>query len=192
MDIRLHHINKQFDEKQVLKDVNMTIVEGDIYCIMGASGAGKTTLVNILMGIIKQDAGEITGMNKRKIAAVFQEDRLIEHWDAVKNILLVCNKSMDESKVKDALEEVGLKDHLKKPVMDLSGGMRRRVAVVRALMADSELIIMDEPFKGLDEALKQQMIQYVKKRTKGKTVILITHDKEEALGLNAKIISILS
>ena len=154
----------------------------------GSFGVGKTTLAYILMGLLKADAGQIIGLEGKKISAVFQEDRLIEHWDAIKNINLVCHKGVSKDEIHNNLKEIGLTDYEEKAVSLLSGGMRRRVAIVRALLADYDLLIMDEPFKGLDEKLKKQVINYLQNKVKGKTVI-ITHDKEEVSMLKADLIT---
>ena len=185
MDIIIKDINIQFDGKPVLKDFSTVFKEGKINCIMGASGIGKTTLINILMELIRPDSGQVIGLDDKRISAVFQEDRLIEHWDAVKNILLVADKQITRSIVIDALNSSGLNNIDKKPVKSLSGGMRRRVSIIRALINDNDIIIMDEPFKGLDESLKKQIIRYIKANTNNKTVIVITHEKDEAAELGA-------
>lgn len=187
MEIRLEHIVKRFDRNNVLDDVSMTLSEGKISCIMGASGSGKTTLMNILMGLVKPDSGEVKGLEGKRIAALFQEDRLIEHWDAVQNVLLVCSKNITEAIVKAHFAEVGLTEYESKPVKTLSGGMRRRVALVRAMLAEGNLLLFDEPFKGLDEDLWQQVIQYVIRYSAGKTVIVVTHDRDEAVQLGAEL-----
>ena len=190
MDIKLININKSFKGQQVLRNVNMTFPKGRITCIMGASGTGKTTLANILMGLQEADSGEIHGLQDKKISAVFQEDRLIEHWDAIKNILLVCQAEVTKEMVDEELKNIGMAEYEGKAVKALSGGMRRRVALVRATLSDYDVLIMDEPFKGLDEALKKLVINYIKKKTKDKTVIIITHDKEEVALLDANVITI--
>lgn len=190
MDIKVMNINKSFKDQQVLNDVNFTFPNGKITCIMGASGIGKTTLAYILMGLLKADSGEVDGLQGKKISAVFQEDRLIEHWDAIKNIMLVCGPDITKEKVHENLEEIGMTEHEGKPVSTLSGGMRRRVALVRATLSDYDVLIMDEPFKGLDENLKKRVINYIKENTKGKTVFIITHEKEEVALLNANVITI--
>ena len=191
MDIRLEKVYKQYNGKTILKDIDMTFTKGSISCIMGASGRGKTTLVSILMGLVKQDGGEVLGLHGVRRAAVFQEDRLIEHWDAVKNVRLVCGKDITEAMIREHLGRTGLEDITDKPVRAFSGGMRRRVAIVRALLAESSVVILDEPFKGLDEALKEQVIYYIKEQTAGKTVIIVTHDRKDAELLGAKVYTLL-
>ena len=188
MAIELVHISKHFDDHVVFENLNIVFPEGEISCLMGASGSGKTTLLQLLMGLEKPDAGEIKGMRGKKIAAVFQEDRLIEHFDAVRNIKLVCDKQITVQRIEKELKRVGIEDYTNKTVSHFSGGMRRRVAIVRAILADNDVLFLDEPFKGLDEQLKYQVIDYVRQMTMGKTVILVSHDKEEAQRLQARII----
>lgn len=185
MDIKLLHINKQFDNKPVIKNLSLTFPNGRISCLMGSSGIGKTTLINLIMGLEKPDSGEITGVEDKVISPVFQEDRLIEHWDALNNIKLVCPKDVSNKVIEDELSKVGLYEDRNKAVITLSGGMRRRVALLRALLSNGNLIILDEPFKGLDEELKNKVIEYVKEKTKGKTVIVVTHDIKDAELLEA-------
>ena len=188
MAIELVHISKRFDDHVVFEDLNMVFHEGEIYCLMGASGSGKTTLLQLLMGLEKPDTGEIKGMIGKKVSAVFQEDRLIEHFDAVRNIKLVCDKQITEQRIESELTRVGIEDYTNKTVNHFSGGMRRRVAIVRAILANNDILLLDEPFKGLDERLKHQVIDYVRQMAVGKTVILVSHDKEEAQRLQARIV----
>lgn len=190
MDIRLNHLTKHFDNKTVINDLSITFAEGRINCLMGPSGAGKTTLMNILLGLVKPDSGEIQGLQEKRVVAVFQEDRLIEHWDAVKNIKLVCGKDISAERIAAELSRVGLEELEDKPVMEYSGGMRRRVALIRAMLSKNDILIMDEPFKGLDFELKKQVIGYVRQNTPGKTVIIITHDKEDVDLLEAELITL--
>lgn len=187
MNIKLKNITKSFENKIVLNKLNVEIKEQNITCIMGPSGIGKTTLINILMGLVKADEGTVEGLEGKKIAAVFQEDRLCESIDAIKNVQLVCQKDVT-SKIRNEFELVGLTDYENKPISVLSGGMKRRVAIVRALIADSDVIIMDEPFKGLDDEIKHQVVNYIINKTRGKTVIIVTHDKENVTSLSAELI----
>lgn len=190
MDIELKNVTKRYGEKTVLENLNMTFKEGRITCLMGASGVGKTTVVNLLLNLIKQDNGEIAGLEGRSASAVFQEDRLIEHWNAVRNIRLVCAKEVTEVRAVYELSKLGLSGERNKPVREYSGGMRRRVVIIRALLAKSDLIILDEPFRGIDITMKKQVIEYIKNNTVGKTVIVVTHDKEDAQLLEADILSL--
>ena len=189
MEIRLSHIAKQYDQKMVLKDFNAVFPGERMNCLMGASGIGKTTAIHIIMGLVKPDFGEVLGCKGRRIAAVFQEDRLIEHWNAMKNIRLVCDKEVTRESIRQELGRLGIEDCDDKQVIDFSGGMRRRVAIVRALLAKSEIVILDEPFRGLDEALKLRVIDYIKEKTDNKTVIVVTHEKEDVKLLNANLVT---
>lgn len=185
MDITMTQLSKSFGELEIIKDLNLSLKEGQIYCLMGPSGIGKTTLIHMLMGLIKPDHGSIKGLRDKKPSVVFQEDRLIEHWDAIRNVQLVCDSTVTASVVEEEFHKVGLKDYNNKPVKELSGGMRRRVAIVRAILAKGNLLIMDEPFKGLDEQLREQVIQYVKDKARDITTIIVTHDKQELEMLEA-------
>ena len=121
--------------------------EGKTTCIRGRSGCGKTTLIRLLLGLDIPDKGKIEGISDRKISAVFQEDRLCENLSAASNIRLVCTETISDRELEEAYKAVALQ----KPVRELSGGMRRRVSILRALQADSDCVIMDEPLRGLDE-----------------------------------------
>ena len=189
MNILLDHVNKSFGNLQVLNDLNLCFEENQTSCIMGPSGCGKTTLLHILLGLHTPDSGTIRGLENKRPAVVFQENRLFEQQDAFTNIRAVCKRPLSDELLAAEFDKIGLTDYNGKPVAELSGGMKRRVAILRALMADNtNLILMDEPFKGLDEALKLQVMQYVKENTNGKTVIFVTHDKTEAAALDAKLI----
>lgn len=190
MSIRFIQITKKYKETIVFQDFSTEFAEHETICIMGSSGGGKTTLLHILMGLVKPDAGKVEGMEGKRMAAVFQENRLCEGLDALKNVQMVCDKKTTPETIEAEFEKVGLKEYKNKPVSALSGGMKRRVAIVRALMAVSDVVIMDEPFKGLDEELKEQVMDYVKVKTQGKTLLVVTHEKTEAEALNAMIINL--
>lgn len=189
MDIKIENLNKSFGNHKVLDNFSHTFTDRTITCIMGPSGSGKTTLTNILMGLMKADSGVITGLRNVKIAAVFQEDRLCEELDAIMNIKLVSPK-LSFSRIREAFMAVDLEDYEDKPVSELSGGMRRRVTIIRAMLAKSNFVILDEPFKGLDDELKSKVISFVKNSTSDKTVLAITHDISEANALSAHVVVI--
>lgn len=187
MNIELQNLCKSFDGRTVLSDVSHVFPEGRITCIIGPSGCGKTTLLNLLMGLTSPDSGSIHGIPAGRIAAVFQEDRLIPHLSAMSNIRSVLGRRVSESEILSALEAVGLSASARQPVRELSGGMQRRVALVRALLSDSPLVIMDEPFKGLDAETRTSVIHFTAKMLSGRTALIVTHDPAEASLLNAEI-----
>jgi len=186
-DIVISGLSKCFGEQVVLKDFNAVFKAGELSCIMGVSGGGKTTLLNILLGLISMDAGEIDGIPEN-ISCVFQEDRLCEDFSAVTNVRIACDKNVDSTEIESQLKKVGLGDSMYRTVRELSGGMKRRVAIVRALMATADLIIMDEPFKGLDESTKLTVAEFVKKQLKGRTAIMVTHDESEVELMGGRLI----
>lgn len=179
MSIVLKDICKTFGDKTVLDSFTYSFPQGEITCIMGTSGCGKTTLLNILLGLTNADSGEISGIGGLRKSAVFQEDRLCENISAAANLRLI-NPALSKKDAEIMLCELGLENGLGQPVRELSGGMKRRTAILRALCAEYDLLLADEPFKGLDEATKLTVMKYFKEKTTGKTVILVTHDESEA------------
>lgn len=158
---------------------------------MGASGIGKTTILSILAGLVKPDFGEIEGMEGKKLSMVFQEDRLLEWADAFENVALILERKksgMLREFLRGEFEAVGLHDYEEKPVSQLSGGMKRRVAIVRAVCAEGDLLLLDEPFKGLDDGTKEQVAAYLKSRFAGRTLVMVTHDARDAKLLGARIV----
>ncbi|MBR6518721.1 MAG: ABC transporter ATP-binding protein [Oscillospiraceae bacterium] len=186
MDIVIKNLCKSFGEKQVLKDINAVIKQNQITCLMGQSGVGKTTLLNIMMGFVKADSGEIMNVPALK-SAVFQENRLCESFSVISNIRMA-NDRLDDDTIMQHLEAVGLRKEAKHPVSTLSGGMKRRVALVRAILAQKEILFLDEPLKGLDEETLNTVQNYLLENTKGLTVVMVTHQIEEAKALGAEIL----
>lgn len=185
--IYIKNVSKSFGSKKVLQNLNLTIEPGKISCIMAPSGAGKTTLLRILMRLEEADSGCITGLEGKRFSAVFQEERLCEYMTAVDNIRLV-TPGLDAGSVVQEMDRLGLGDCCAQPVSQLSGGMRRRVSILRALLAAYDILCLDEPFKGLDDARKEQTLAYVKQKAAGRTVLFVTHDEKEALALGAEVI----
>lgn len=178
MNIQVKQLTKIYDGRNVLDYVDAAFAEHEITCLMGASGYGKTTLLHCLMGMVQPDEGVVEGMPD-KFSAVFQEDRLCMDFTAYSNIKLVCREGVKRYEIEQHLKEVGLNDSMYQPVKELSGGMKRRVAIVRAVMAEGGLIMLDEPFKGMDVNTKEQIIAYLKKYRNNRTVLLVTHDEED-------------
>jgi len=179
MALKAVGINKKFGGNTVIQNFSHEFTDGSFTCIMGASGCGKTTLMNMLLGVLSPDSGTVTG-NDVRMSAVFQENRLCENLSVLSNLRLVMHGKPDRAIIETELEAVGLSGIADKPVRELSGGMKRRTALLRALLAEYEILFLDEPFKGLDDATKQTVMEYCKQKTAGRTVILITHDKSEA------------
>jgi len=178
-NIVLNNICKSFGEKQVLKDVSAVFPKEKTSCISAASGIGKTTLFRIMLGLEKPDSGDVTGLENEKISVVFQEDRLCEEFTVAENIKLT-SPWVSDTEISDAMQRVALTDCYHQPVCELSGGMRRRAAVLRAVLHGGDVIMLDEPFKGLDEATKHKVMDFIKEKYAGKTILLITHDSGEA------------
>ncbi len=178
MALQAINVTKKYGENIVLDNFSYNFSDSGYTCIMGQSGCGKSTLLLILMGLVKPDSGEVRGRSA-KISAVFQEDRLCENLTVLANLRLVFGKSRNDELLA-ALSEIGLDGCENQPVRELSGGMKRRLALLRALLAEYDVLFLDEPFKGLDSCTKARVMQLCRDKTAGKSVILVTHDKGEA------------
>lgn len=178
MNIVFENINKKYNDKVVLNNFNNIFEDKAISFITGTSGVGKTTLIRILMNLEKADSGKIIGTEDKRISAVLQEDSLCENLSVLLNIKLVC-KDISELEIENALELVNLKECINKRVRELSGGMKRRIAIIRALLYDFDLLIMDEPFKGLDLDTRCRVMDFVISKIENKSVIIITHDMND-------------
>ncbi len=186
-DIQVLNLTKRYGDLTVLDGFCATFATGVTTALMGRSGCGKTTLLRLLMGLERPDSGEIIGLPDR-ISAVFQEDRLCEEFTAVENVKIAApRRSADEI---TALLAALLLDSeaISKPVSSLSGGMRRRVAIARALLAEGDLLLLDEPFKGLDDVTRETVIAVIREKAAGRTTILVTHDETDATALSARVV----
>ena len=180
--MKIEHLCKAFDGKHVLENVSLTVTPGAVICLMAPSGRGKTTLLRCIAGLEKPESGEIMG-RPEWVGYVFQEDRLCDGFSAVENVRLVTGKAIIEDEIRRHLEELGLADSLDRPVRELSGGMRRRVAIARAVYFGGELLLLDEPFKGLDDAARRQTADYILRHRNGAAILCVTHDREDAAAL---------
>ena len=180
--MRIQHLCKSFDGKMVLDHVSLTLESGGTACLMAPSGRGKTTLLRCIAGLETPDSGQITDLPER-IACVFQEDRLCDGFSAVDNIRLVTGKALGEGEIRRHLEELGLAGSLDQPVRELSGGMRRRVVISRAVCFGADLLLLDEPFKGLDDEARQQTADYILRHRGAAAILCVTHDREDAAAL---------
>lgn len=185
LQLKVKDLSKSFGEIQVISHFSYTFKQG-IYVISSPSGAGKTTLLRILCGLDKQDSGEVVISSHARVVMMFQEDRLLENLSVMANILLArpaCSGSTLQTlknqiiAALDAVDLTGFQDRL---VNELSGGQKRRVALLRTLFAEADVLLFDEPLKGLDKALKDRVISAIKPYLTSKIVIWITHTPEEA------------
>lgn len=188
--ITLRGVRKAYGEQVVLDGFDLDLPDGSVTALMGPNGSGKTTVGRLVLGLTTPDAGTVTGLEGRRVAATFQEDRLCEQLTAEGNVRLVLDRAHGADAVA-ALRAAGLDDDaLAKPVRDLSGGQRRRVAIVRALVAPADVVVLDEPFKGVDTAARDRLIALVRERCAGRTVVLVTHDVTEAEALDATLVTL--
>ena len=209
--LALRSVTKSYDGQPVLSDLS-----GTFYCMMAPSGNGKTTMFRLILGLEKPDSGVIlfgtsagnTVNNDIKassgtvsksdlcrlrgmrplISAVFQENRLLECYTAIENLRFALGKRYSNEALTAYLLRLLPEDALNKPVCEFSGGMKRRVAILRAILVPSEIILMDEPFTGLDADTRQITIDLVKELCAGKLLIVATHSEDDAELLGAKII----
>lgn len=172
MEIRVEGLCKSYGGKAVLTGLTAVFRPG-ITCVAAPSGAGKTTLLRLLLGLERPDAGIIRGAECRW-AAVFQEDRLLEDRSAAGNLRFALGEVPGEAG--DLLARLGLDIRDPKPVRTWSGGMKRRLALARALLAPAEALALDEPFTGLDEESRARCLDLIRERGKGRPVLLSTHD----------------
>ena len=182
--LEVKNITKSFGNTVVLNDFSYKFDRG-VYVLSEPSGAGKTTLLRILCGLEVADSGTVSKSPQAKTVMMFQEDRLLENLSVRANIMLAIQAHSQKQKqnarerITEALCAVGLEGTENKQVNELSGGQKRRVALLRTLFADADILLFDEPLKGLDEALKQQVIGFVRPFIESKIVIWVTHTPEE-------------
>lgn len=181
--INLKNITKKYGDKTVFRNFNLDIEENKITVILGESGSGKTTLLNMMARLTDFD-GEILGVEK--VSMVFQRDRLVPHLTVKENILLI-NGNAD---VRALLESVGLNGAENLYPKQLSAGMARRVAIIRAFASPAPVLLMDEPLVNLDLSLKFSLLERIKalQSATGKTVVMVSHDVKEAAFFSGRII----
>ena len=181
--LEISHLTKRFGEKTLFEDLDLTLTAPAV--LWAPSGWGKTTLLRILMGLEMPTSGSVQGVGK--VSAVFQEDRLCPQLTAVENVALVLPGPIDQYKkqIEMDFQQLGLDDAaLSLPARKLSGGQKRRAALLRALWAESDTLLLDEPFTGMDPETMKKAAALLKARCQDRNVLLATHDREaiEALG----------
>lgn len=197
MYLEISHLKKQFDGRDVVCDLNLSLEKGKLLCILGSSGCGKTTTLNMIggfltpdEGIIKIDGQEITALppERRPVTTVFQSYGLFPHMTVLENVMYGLKfRGVRKAEAKDRamkyLHLVGLADHANHHIYQISGGQQQRVALARALIVEPKICLLDEPFCNLDAALRVRMREELKKlqRELGMTMVFVTHDQEEAM-----------
>lgn len=166
----LCNVTKSYGDQVVLDDVSVAYEPGKTYYLTSPSGSGKTTLFRILAGLTSVDSGRVE--TPPRCSVMFQEDRLCEEYSAVKNVELVLG---NREQARKALQHLLEPEALEKPCRELSGGMKRRVALVRAMEAESDFVLLDEPFTGMDTKTRHRAEEYIRSRQRGRTLIIATH-----------------
>ncbi len=190
MPASLKNIYKSYGEKEVIQNLSLDLPESGSVCFFGKSGIGKSTIFNIIAGLEKPDSGQILGLNDKKIAYVFQDDRLIKWLSTFENVsaVLKTKDKLEKTKcVKYWLEKFGLLEYTDAKPNKLSGGMKRKLAIARALAFDGDIILFDEPFKGLDDNTKKSVVDVIKQHSNDKLLIFITHDMGEIFSLSGTV-----
>ena len=178
-------INKSYETKRIFSDFAFEFADGEVTCVLGASGVGKTTLLNILAGLTPFE-GEVVGIRK-KVWYIFQEPRLLPNLSVEENLRFALGEHV---RIEEMLEKVGLLEHARKRPSQLSGGEKQRVAVARAFLSGADLLLLDEPFSSLDTALRLRLWELFASLwlEKKPTAVLVTHDLEEAWSLAHRIV----
>ena len=183
--IKIKNLSFSYGKNKIFKDLSLEITNGERIILSGQSGIGKTTLLRLIMGLEKAKKGTID-IENAKISAVFQEDRLLPFKTVKENLTLFT----DEKTVSECLKKLGLSETGELYPTELSGGMARRVALARAMSVDADIYILDEAFTGLDEENKRTAIEFTNEKTKGKILIAVSHNSEDALLLGASTLDI--
>lgn len=172
--IEICHLKKAYGEHVIFSNLTMELKKGAVTCLMAPSGVGKTTLLRILAGLEQADGGKIGGLEALRKSMVFQEPRLAEELTAAANIQLAVKRRMfgkekrSSRHLVEEMEELGLSGCENQAVSELSGGMRQRVAVLRAMRMDADFLLLDEPFRGLDAGTKKKTMNYIRRKGKEK------------------------
>ena len=171
--IKIQNLTKTMSHRLLFENLSFAIEKTGLYAITGPSGIGKTTLLRIIMGLESADSGTITGTENLRFSPVFPEDRLIPTKTALENAAFAKD---DKQKAASLLERLGLSENLHKYPDELSTGMKRRVSLARALVYEGDILILDEPFSGLDEKNKENMLDILFEYSKKLPVLLVSHD----------------
>lgn len=185
MSFGLEHVTFAYDNTVVCAGLSWTLPERGVVCLWGASGCGKTTLLRLLAGLEHPRAGTVTLPGAGRVDMVFQEDRLLPWMSALDNVML---PGASREKAEMLLRQLGLEEVMHRFPAELSGGQQRRVAIARALAASGDLLVLDEPFNGLDEASWRMAAPLISARAREIPVVLVTHVAQHAEALQATVL----
>ncbi len=190
--LNLQNLSKSYDGRSIWKDLTLSLQSGHTYCLMGQSGSGKTTLFRILLELEEPDGGSCRCVPapKHPLTAVFQENRLCETRSALDNILLATGNTISRQEAFHELCCLLPVESVLRPVSTLSGGMKRRVAIARAMLTPSCGILMDEPFTGLDEETRRRVISYIRSRIGSRLLLVATHQEEDVELLSGTLLKL--
>lgn len=183
--IALETVSKSFGEKTVLQSQTLHFQKGESVCILGASGCGKSTLLKVASGLLPPDNGKVKNLSHFRSSYLFQEDRLLPWANCIDNITYT-GASKETARAYLSLVKLAAEEH--KLPGELSGGMRRRLAIARALAFGGDCFFFDEPLQGLDINTNQDMVALIKKELHGKTALIITHSADDAFAFADRII----
>lgn len=190
--MHIKNLNKSFGNLEVFRNFNININKGEVLCLLGPSGCGKSTLLKVIAGLQCYE-GDINCVDL-KISYVFQEPRLVPWMSVKENLKYVLDHQVDDvdERINHYLEAVELIDFKDALPSQLSGGMKQRISLARAFAVPHDILLLDEPFQGLDEALKDQLMTLLEKLIEqdSKTVVMVTHDINEAKRLGHRIIEL--
>lgn len=183
----LKHIDFSYGDKLVLKDFSLSLPQKGVVCLFGSSGLGKTTVLRLIAGLEKPKNGSLEGFENKRITFIFQEDRLLPWRTAKENVALALGNTTEaKEKALAVLSSLGLENDADRYPDEMSGGMCRRVAAARALAPESDIILADEPFTGLDEENRRVLAAALREKAKNELVVVVTHIEDEAALMNAE------
>lgn len=184
--INIDNISFSYGDKPIINNFSLKIEKNSRICLFGESGCGKTTVLRLLLGLETPDSGTISGLLGLKPSVVFQEDILLPFKTVLENITLI---GASEDVAINNLEKLGIGNSANSYPNKLSGGMRRRAAIARALSSDFDFLVLDEPFTGLDEGNLDFAAKHILDVLKDRPLIMVTHSKREAQLLDTNIIN---